>query len=159
MIPKRQRHLVRLLSVTLAALVVTAVVQPQQVAQAAAPTPDQQWTELQNLIGPIKGVWTDQSYTNSVSRSMPDTALLGNGDIGVTSGGSTGVKTFYISKGNFWAGNPGPSFVALGGLTIAANGGTGSGNLALNATATASSSHPSFPPSRAVNGQWGSGYE
>lgn len=159
MIPKRQRHLVRLLSVALAASVVTVVVQPGQVAQAAAPTPDQQWTEIQNLVGPIRGVWTDQSYTNSVSRSMPDTALLGNGDIGVTSGGSAGVKTFYISKGNFWAGNPGPSFVALGGLTIAASSGTGSGNLALNAAATASSSHPSFPPSRAVNGAWGSGYE
>jgi hypothetical protein len=115
---------------------------------------------VQNLVGPIKGVWTDQAYTNSVSRSMPDTALLGNGDIGVTSGGSEGVKTFYVSKGNFWAGNPGPSFVALGGVTIApVSGGPASGNLALGATATATSTEGSFVPSRAVNGQWGSGYE
>ena len=91
---------------------------------------------------------------------MPNTALLGNGDIGVTSGGGDGFKTFYISKGNFWTGNPSPSLVALGGVTIApAGGSTPSTNLALGSSATASSSHPSFPASRAVNGQWAAGYE
>ncbi|GAA4576225.1 discoidin domain-containing protein [Planotetraspora kaengkrachanensis] len=130
-------------------------------ARAATPTPDQQWAQIQQIVGAIKGRWTDQAYTGAVSRSMPDTALLGNGDVGVTSAGGDGYKTFYISKGDFWTGNPGPSFVALGSVTITPASGTGggSGNLALGATATASSSHPSFPPSRAVNGGWTSGYE
>src|SRR4051812_38592890 len=124
------------------------------------PTPTQQWTEVQQLLTGIKGQWTNQAYSEAVSRTMPGTALLGNGDIGVTSGGGDGFKTFYISKGNFWAGNPSPSLVALGGVTIApAGGSTPSANLALGSSATASSSHPSFPASRAVNGQWAAGYE
>ncbi|HTF09118.1 MAG TPA: discoidin domain-containing protein, partial [Asanoa sp.] len=129
-------------------------------AQAATPTPDQQWAAIQSLLANIKGRWTDQSYVNSIVNGMPSTALLGNGDIGVTSAGSTGVKTFLVSKGNFWRGNPGPAVAPVGGVTLAAaSGGTGSTNLALGATATATSSHPSFPPARAVSGQWGSGYE
>ncbi|GAA1857469.1 hypothetical protein GCM10009687_25710 [Asanoa iriomotensis] len=129
-------------------------------AQAATPTPDQQWAAIQSLLANVKGRWTDQSYVNSIVNGMPSTALLGNGDIGVTSSGSTGVKTFLVSKGNFWRGNPGPAVAPVGGVTLAAaGGGSGSTNLALGATATASSSHPSFPPPRAVSGQWGPGYE
>ncbi|WP_405150009.1 discoidin domain-containing protein [Sphaerisporangium sp. NBC_01403] len=128
-------------------------------AHAATPAPDQQWTQVQQIVGAIKGRWTTQAYSNSVSRTMPDTALLGNGDVGVTSGGGDGYKTFYVSKGNFWTGNPGPSLVSLGAVTITPAAGSGSPNLALGATATASSSHPSFPPNRAVSGQWGPGYE
>ncbi|GAA4172043.1 hypothetical protein GCM10022251_68200 [Phytohabitans flavus] len=148
---------------TLAAAAAVSVVATFAVAtppaRAAAPPPAQQWTEVQALLGGIRGVWTTQDYAGAVSRTMPNTALLGNGDIGVTSGGGNGFKTFYVSKGNFWAGNPNPSLVALGGVTVAAESGGGSANLALGATASASSSHPSFPPGRAVNGGWGSGYE
>ncbi|GAA3216040.1 hypothetical protein GCM10010532_043260 [Dactylosporangium siamense] len=146
---------VGLLTAGVAAIVVVAA--PD--ARAATPTPAQQWTDVQNLIGPIRGVWTTQDYAGAVSRSMPDTALLGNGDIGVTSGGGPGYKTFSVSKGNFWAGNPNPSFVALGGVTIAPATSTPSANLALGAVATASSADANFPASRAVNGQWAAGYE
>ncbi|WP_327000288.1 hypothetical protein OHA72_34825 [Dactylosporangium sp. NBC_01737] len=38
-----------------------------------------------------------------------------------------------MSKGNFWAGNPNPSFVALGGVTIAPATSAPAGNLALGA--------------------------
>ncbi|AWS40658.1 discoidin domain-containing protein [Streptosporangium sp. 'caverna'] len=159
MIGKRRWHPLRTLSVVLTVSVVTNLALMPQ-AQAATPTPTQQWTEVQQLLTGIKGQWTNQAYSEAVSRSMPNTALLGNGDIGVTSGGGDGFKTFYISKGNFWAGNPSPSLVALGGVTIApAGGSTPSANLALGSSATASSSHPSFPASRAVNGQWAAGYE
>ncbi|MEV4509926.1 discoidin domain-containing protein [Dactylosporangium sp. NPDC049525] len=157
---KRMRNTVTaatagLLTAGVAAIVVVAA--PD--ARAATPTPAQQWTDVQNLIGPIRGVWTTQDYPGAVSRLMPDTALLGNGDIGVTSGGGAGYKTFSVSKGNFWAGNPNPSFVALGGVTIAPAASTPSGNLALGAVATASSTEGGFSPSRAVNGQWAAGYE
>ncbi|MBE1491829.1 discoidin domain-containing protein [Plantactinospora soyae] len=142
------------------AVVAAGLVVPGAAAYAATPTPEQQWTQVQQLLSGIRGRWTDQSYAGAVTRAMPSTALLGNGDIGVTSGGGAGFKTFYVSKGNFWQGNPNPSFVALGGLTIVpVGGGTGSTNLALGASASASSSHPSLPPGRAVSGQWGSGYE
>ncbi|GAA1367709.1 glycosyl hydrolase family 95 catalytic domain-containing protein [Catellatospora chokoriensis] len=157
----RRRTLGRTLAGAVAASLLAATATTLAAPAAhAAPTPDQQWSQIQGLLGNIKGVWTNQAYTNSVTRSMPDTALLGNGDIGITSGGGEGYKSFYVSKGNFWQGNPNPSFVALGGVTISpTSSGGGSGNLAAGATATASSSHPSFPASRAVNGQWGSGYE
>ncbi|RCG28625.1 hypothetical protein DQ384_23045 [Sphaerisporangium album] len=148
----------RLLPAALAAaLTMTLVAAPT--AASAAPTPDQQWAQVQQLVGPVKGRWTDQAYSGSVTRTMPNTALLGNGDIGVTSGGGDGYKTFYISKGDFWTGNPDVSLVALGSVSISPVAGGGSSNLALGAGATASSSHPSFPPNRAVNGQWGAGYE
>ncbi|MFD7291504.1 tetratricopeptide repeat protein [Streptomyces sp. NPDC059863] len=82
---------------------------PHVRAAAGAPSPAEQWNTLRPKLEGIKGTWTNQSYTGSVSRTMPDTALLGNGDVGVTSGGSTGVKSFYVSKGDFWAGNPATS--------------------------------------------------
>jgi hypothetical protein len=148
---------VRRLIVTL--ITAATLLTPVQ-ANAATPTPDQQWARIQQLVGNIKGRWTTQAYSGSVSRTMPDTALLGNGDVGITSSGGDGYKRFYVSKGDFWNGNPGPAIVPVGNVTISPiGGGTPSGNLALGATATASSSHPSFPPSRVVNGQWGSGYE
>ncbi|SDJ02076.1 glycosyl hydrolase family 95 catalytic domain-containing protein [Nonomuraea jiangxiensis] len=150
-----------LLAATLTAALVAALLgsAPARAAGADTPTPDQQWTRIQQIVGGIKGRWTTQAYTNAVSNTMPDTALLGNGDIGVTSGGGEGYKTFYVSKGNFWTGNPNPSLVSLGAVTITPVSGTGQANLALGATATASSSDGSFPPARAVSGQWGPGYE
>ncbi|MCW2880843.1 MAG: hypothetical protein JWQ95_4943 [Sphaerisporangium sp.] len=141
------------------AAALTTTVLSAGTAGAATPTPDQQWTQVQQLVGAIKGRWTTQAYTNAVSRTMPDTALLGNGDVGVTSAGGDGYKTFYVSKGNFWTGNPGPSLVGLGAVTITPTSGTGTSNLALGATATASTSDGPFPPARAVSGQWGPGYE
>lgn len=150
----------RALAAAIVATVVAGLSFVSRPAQAATPTPDQQWAAIQSLLANIKGRWTDQSYVNSIVNGMPSTALLGNGDIGVTSSGSTGVKTFLVSKGDFWRGNPGPAIAPVGGVTLAAaSGGGGSANLALGATATATSSHPSFPPGRAVSGQWGPGYE
>ncbi|GIH26443.1 hypothetical protein Aph01nite_47530 [Acrocarpospora phusangensis] len=129
-------------------------------AAAATPTPDQQWTAVQQLVGAVKGRWTTQNYAGFISRTMPETALAGNGDIAVASGGGEGFKTFAVSKGDFWTVNGGHSLVALGTVKVTpVGGGSSSSNLALGATATASSSHSSFPASRAVSGAWGSGYE
>ena len=90
-------------------------------AMAATPSPAQQWTDVQALVGPINGVWTDQSYSGAISDTMPDTALIGNGDVGVTSAGGTGFKTFYFSKGDFWRGNPEVAIAAIGGVRISPN--------------------------------------
>ncbi|QHW32096.1 hypothetical protein GZH47_15600 [Paenibacillus rhizovicinus] len=120
---------------------------------------DSEWQALQQKLSGIKGEWTDQSYAGVFNSTMPDTALLGNGDVGVTSGGGQGYKTFYISKGDFWNGNPNPSLVALGGVSIKPTKVEQSDNLALGAVATASSTHENLGPDRTVNGLWSTGYE
>ncbi|MFF2483477.1 S-layer homology domain-containing protein [Paenibacillus sp. NPDC058071] len=131
-------------------------------ANASEPT-DQEWDEVQQLLSGIKGVWTDQSYAGAVTNGMPDTALLGNGDIGVTSAGGKGFKTFYLSKGDFWTARPGVSFTGLGNVTIRPAQDDQiedlGENFAVNAIATGSSQHEDFSPSRAVTGLWASGYE
>jgi hypothetical protein len=73
---------------------------------------------LAREIGRYQGEWNDQQNKRSISNLMPDMALVGNGDVGVMSGGSTGVKTFYLSRSDFWNANPEPMPAALGGVTI-----------------------------------------
>ncbi|MBM9506684.1 discoidin domain-containing protein [Actinacidiphila acididurans] len=126
---------------------------------AAPPAADERWAALRDKLSGITGEWTDQAYSGSISTSMPNTALLGNGDVGVTSGGTVGVKTFYVSKGDFWAGNPGPRPLPIGGITLKSTVQPASTDLALGSTATASSVDGGLTPDRAVNGQWASGYE
>ncbi|WP_446039581.1 discoidin domain-containing protein [Streptomyces sp. SID1121] len=143
-----------------AALAVAApLVVPGTAVAAGPPTAAQQWDTLKAKLTGIKGVWTDQSYAGAVSNTMPNTALLGNGDVGVTSAGSTGVKTFLVSKGDFWNANPTPRPAPIGGVTLTGTTAQPTGNLALGARATASSTEGSFTPDRAVNGQWTNGYE
>ncbi|TVY01437.1 discoidin domain-containing protein [Cohnella terricola] len=134
----------------------------------AAPVPQtavQQgdWGKLQATISKYYGEWTDTSYKGLFVSTMPKTALLGNGDIGVTSGGDAESKTFYISKGDFWAyrGSPMP----IGGVTIQKKT-TGSQtpdpqttSLAYGKPATSSDNHWGSSADRAVNGQWGIDYE
>jgi hypothetical protein len=129
------------------------------VSPAGPPSTSQRWAALQSTLSGIKGQWTNQDYTGAVSDIMPQTALLGNGDVGVTSGGSTGVKTFYVSKGDFWDGNPTPEPAALGGVTLQSSIPAPGSNLALGAIATASSTDGSFLPANAVNGEWTAGYQ
>ncbi|MFJ1598833.1 discoidin domain-containing protein [Streptomyces sp. NPDC088261] len=143
-----------------AALAVAApLVVPGTAVAAGPPTAAQQWDTLKAKLTGIKGVWTDQSYAGAVSNTMPNTALLGNADVGVTSAGSTGVKTFLVSKGDFWNANPTPRPAPIGGVTLTGTAAQPTGNLALGARATASSTEGSFTPDRAVNGQWTNGYE
>ncbi|WP_110945895.1 discoidin domain-containing protein [Streptomyces avicenniae] len=123
------------------------------------PSERERWDTLHAKLAAITGVWTDENYVGGVNNTMPDTALLGNGDVGVTSGGSPGVKTFRIAKGDFWNGNPGPVPAAVGGVSIGSAVPQDFGNLARGATATASASHDAFTPDRAVSGQWTGGYE
>lgn len=63
---------------------------------------DTQWEEIQSIISDYYGEWNDTTYPGQISQYTPDTALLGNGDIGVNSGGNANEKTFYVSKGDFW---------------------------------------------------------
>ncbi|MDR2907826.1 MAG: discoidin domain-containing protein, partial [Bacteroidales bacterium] len=117
------------------------------------------FSEVEEIISRYYGEWNDSNYPGLITSRVPNTALTGNGDVGVVSGGDMDTKTFYISKGDFWTYQGSP--VPIGGITIRKNAteedlGT---SLALNAAVTASASHPNFPPSRMVNGQWMLGYE
>ena len=126
---------------------------------AAAPTEDTEWEGVQSMLSQYYGEWTDTTYPGLFSNQIPDTALLGNGDIGITSGGDAVSKTFYISKGDFWAykGSPLP----IGGITLKSAETTAEPviSLAQGKKAVASTSHPNFPANRAVSGQWAAGYE
>ncbi|WP_405996784.1 glycosyl hydrolase family 95 catalytic domain-containing protein [Streptomyces sp. NBC_00829] len=119
----------------------------------------QRWQRLRDKLSKITGEWTDETYRGAISTTMPNTALLGNGDVGVTSGGRTGEKTFYISKSDFWNANPEPRPLPIGGVTLKSATPPPNADLALGATATASSVEGSNTPNRAVNDQWTAGYE
>ena len=84
--------------------------------EAHADETDGTWEQIQEVVSRYYGEWTDTSYPGQISDLTPDTALMGNGDVGVNSGGSATEKTFYISKGNFWEYNG--TQKALGGYTI-----------------------------------------
>lgn len=74
------------------------------------------WEEIQAVVSRYYGEWNDTSYVGAVSGHLPLTAILGNGDIGVTSGGSEDSKTFYVSKSDFW--EYGGDALPIGGITI-----------------------------------------
>ena len=118
----------------------------------AADTAESQWDKIQSVVSRYYGEWKDTSYSGLISNQMPNTALLGNGDVGVASGGNAKEKTFYVSKGDFWTYNEGQ--IALGGVTIREKEKQETDtNLALNyKSATASSVHEQFAPENAVNG-------
>ena len=77
---------------------------------------DSDWNEIQSIVSQYYGEWNDTMYPGQISNYTPDTALMGNGDIGVNSGGDSETKTFYISKGDFWEYNG--SQKAIGGYSI-----------------------------------------
>jgi hypothetical protein len=118
-----------------------------------------EWADVQSIVGKYKGEWNDSTYPGLITNRVPNTALLGNGDVGIASGGDTTSKKYYISKGDFWRFKGSP--VPIGGLQIAPVAQTEPAPTSLiqGKTATANSNHASFPPSRAVSGDWGAGYE
>ena len=112
------------------------------------------WEEVQKIISRYYGEWTDQKYEGAITPRIPHTALLGNGDMGVTSYGAEGEKTFLISKGDFWNYNAGA--ITIGGVTVkeAADPGMPSAeNLAAKVIrAWSSSNHSEFPADRTTSG-------
>ncbi len=129
----------------------------------AAEQPDTDWKQIQDVVGRYYGEWTDTFYSGAVTDGMPNTALLGNGDVGITSAGDEFSKTFYVSKSDFWTygtGNysdPCPP-ILIGGITIGEQkvdeGSETDTNLAPKyKSVTASSYHDNFTPNQAVNGK------
>ena len=67
-----------------------------------------EWQEIRGIISRYYGEWTDTSYPGAVNNRIPNTALLGNGDVGISSDGDDTRKSFSISKGDFWEYNNSP---------------------------------------------------
>ena len=111
---------------------------------AAEPEGDAQWAQIESDA--------------DAPDSLPDSALLGNGNIGITSAGDETSKTYVISDGGFWSDNSrtfgysngrSPQLIAGGGITISPVEGKHEYNLAYGAAASASSVksgwlHPAF---------------
>ena len=127
--------------------------------QAAEET---EWEWLKEKLEACGGVWNTPDYTGALNDTMPETALLGNGDTGVVSYGNAAEKTYLISKGDFWNGGDlvtSAPFnaddrsirqIALGGVTVKQR------NRSLTrepgVTVRASSVHDDFVPELAING-------
>ena len=79
----------------------------QNVSQTVHPL-DEQWEELQEILSHYTGEWTSPDYPGAVNSRIPNTALLGNGNVGISSDGSEHLKSFHLSKGDFWEYNNRP---------------------------------------------------
>jgi hypothetical protein len=82
------------------------------------------WSAVRGLLSGIEGVATTPP-SHLVTTHFTDGMLLGNGDIGVTVGGTTSTQRFLFGKSDFWGStlNPGrnrleDSIISLGGLTL-----------------------------------------
>ena len=113
------------------------------------------WDKVQSIVSRYYGEWKDTTYSGVKSNTLPNTALLGNGDVGITSAGNADSKSFYISKGDFWTYNGSP--MPIGGVTIEKQKEEvieTDENLAPKYKAvTVSSQHKDFPPEAAVSGE------
>jgi len=72
-----------------------------------------QWAELSSVLSQYCGEWSTPDYPEAINPRIPNTALLGNGNIGVSSDGSETKKIFRISKGDFWEYNNSPLPVGI----------------------------------------------
>lgn len=85
----------------------------KQIQNTACPHIDEQWSELQEILSRYCGTWTIPNYPGAVNSRIPNTALLGNGNVGISSDGSTTQKCYRISKGDFWEYNNRPLPVGM----------------------------------------------
>ena len=158
---RNDRRLKRLLAAGLAVSMIAGGITVSTPTEAQAAEPVDDWEQIQEVVGRYYGEWNEPTYSGLVNNQMPDTALLGNGDVGVASGGNSNEKSFYVSKGDFWAyGSSGtlaePGMLALGGVTISQKPDEETEtdvNLALGYDeVSASSVHDNFVPENAVDG-------
>lgn len=153
------KRFVSLVSVTSLMAVSCMGVLPSLAAVEKTGNADSEWEEIQDMLAQYTAEWTEPTYEGLITDRVPHTALLGNGDVGVASGGDAYSKNFYISKSDFWGYQDGPK--AIGGVLLKAaqDAPQGPVSLTLNKPVKASTKHPELIPERAVNGKWASGYE
>ncbi|MBM7831261.1 hypothetical protein JOE59_001966 [Agromyces cerinus] len=151
------------MSIGLTAVAVPAAATVDDGSGAAPGPASADWERISEIVGGITGKWTGDGYPGAYSDKVPNTALLGNGDLGVTSAGAAGQKSFLLSKSDFVSAgdlkgvfNSGDNLtkpLPIGGITIQEAADETARNLAPGYSAvTASSQHPDFAPKRAVTG-------
>lgn len=91
---------------------------------------DAEWEKISRILERYYGEWTSPDYPEAVSSRIPNTALLGNGNIGISSDGSSTVKSYRISKGDFWEYKNSPMPVGI--LSISAADATGEASAEFN---------------------------
>ncbi|MCL2088257.1 MAG: carbohydrate-binding protein [Oscillospiraceae bacterium] len=157
----------RLFSVVTAVAILAGTVSMAGIARTVIVTEHEEWDEIESIIGRYNGEWHSTANAGSVRGHMPSTALMGNGDIAVSSAGNAEEKTFHVSKSDFWtADQSNPSAarpIPIGGITLRSTEPAplpkSGGNIAPLGTATATSNHPDFPPQRALAASYEQGSE
>ena len=100
-----QRSMSMLLAVVMLVLMVPTTLAVSSSAESMSK--DEQWAHIQSLIAEFadENTWTTTAYEGAVTKTMPKTALLGNGNVGVTSNGDASSKNYYLSSTDFWSDN------------------------------------------------------
>ena len=61
-----------------------------------------EWNSYKQFLQKYDQNWNNTEYRGAVTATIPETALMGNGDVGVNSNGNQTEKTYNISKKDFW---------------------------------------------------------
>lgn len=74
--------------------------------QVAVYSEDMNWEKMSAILDAYGGEWLSaaECYDNSVMTGMPESPLLGNGDVGAVSSGDSASKSWLFSKNDFWSG-------------------------------------------------------
>lgn len=97
----------KLMAKGLSALLITSVflnMMPVSVSakEGGSMDSDTQWEALRGTLKNYTPTWNDATYKGDVAQRMVETALMGNGDVGVNSSGNSKEKSYLISKQDFW---------------------------------------------------------
>lgn len=97
----------KLMAKGLSALLITSVflnMMPVSVSakEGGSLDSDTQWEALRETLKNYTPTWNDATYKGDVAQRMVETALMGNGDVGVNSSGDSKEKSYLISKQDFW---------------------------------------------------------
>ena len=97
----------KLMAKGLSALLITSVflnMMPVSVSanEGGSVNSDAQWESLRETLKNYTPTWNDATYKGAVAQRMVETALMGNGDVGVNSSGNSKEKSYLISKQDFW---------------------------------------------------------
>lgn len=158
----------KIIAATLSGCFVLGMI-PDKSIFAESTTTNSNWAEVESIASKYYGEWVNTDYNGAITNRTPHTALMGNGDMGVTSYGNNNEKTYLISKGDFWSAGDlktqqpfglsdrRTQIISLGGITIKSNNNEVIENKSLTigekVTAEASGYHDSFYPQLAINGE------
>lgn len=110
----------RILAMLLCGGVMTSMLPTEMVAvtPVQSETTQAEWEEVRSIISQYYGEWNEPDTEGVLNTRIPNTALLGNGDVGLASSGNDSIKQFLISKSDFWEYNGNPTYSKYGSLHV-----------------------------------------